>query len=348
MIRDTEIRADVIAPAPPSQTAPDLSHLQQAMLDITPDCIKVLGVDGTLITMNRAGCVALGVPEHSGFGMPWLSLLPETVRKAGHTALGQAARGCTARFAGQSASSAGTSYWDNLLTPVTDASGQVVSILCVSRDVTAQTRLEQQLERAVAREKLLANEMQHRIKNLFTVVAGLISLAEKESTAAPPGTSATTILRDKLAALARASDAAFLDTPECGDERADLATVVASVMQPYGARCTTAGPVATVLRSVTTTLALVLHELATNAVKYGALSGESGQVSITWTLSGGALTLTWVEANDRRDRDEPCQRGFGTTMVDRIVQAVGGTVDRCWTDQGLTVTIDMPDSVATA
>jgi PAS domain S-box-containing protein len=160
------IYSRIMFPGSVSEADPHLSDLQKAMLDATPDCIKVVSVDGNLLTMNRAGCVALNMPEDSGFGMPWLSLLPEDVQPAGMDALCRAAAGQTARFTGKSHSPSGTIYWDNLLTPLVDDRGLVLSILCVSRDVTEKTLLERKLEEAVDREKLLAREMRHRIKNL--------------------------------------------------------------------------------------------------------------------------------------------------------------------------------------
>jgi PAS domain-containing protein len=107
MERATGIYARVIFPDAFSKTDPHLSDLQKAMLDARPDCIKVLSVDGKLLTMNRAGCLALNVPEESKFGMPWLPLLPEDVRQLGMEALQKAAQGHSARFPGRSESPAG-------------------------------------------------------------------------------------------------------------------------------------------------------------------------------------------------------------------------------------------------
>src|SRR5262245_52842525 len=103
---------------PASET--QLSELQKAMLDATPDCVKVLSPTGVLLSMNRAGCRALGVPENSEFGMPWLPLLPEAVHQVAQDAIEKAAEGLSARFAGESRTPDGTKYWDNLLTPIID------------------------------------------------------------------------------------------------------------------------------------------------------------------------------------------------------------------------------------
>lgn len=340
------IYTSIILPEALSETEPHLSDLQVAMLNATPDCIKVLSVDGTLLTMNKAGCLALGVPEDSKFGMPWLPLLPESVHQLGREALRKAAGGSNARFPGQSQSLLGTKYWDNLLTPVIGAAGEVLSILCVSRDVTAKTLLERELEDAIGRERLLSREMQHRIKNLFAVVAGLIHLSEKEATEENAPESAIGILREKVRALSRAADVAF-SSPEVQDSGAsqvDLGSLLKSVLQPYGDRCRTIGsPVSVSSRNVTT-LALFLHELATNSMKYGALGANGGGVTVRWTADDRGLNLTWIESGGPPVSTTPRKRGFGSEMVDRIVHSSGGEVGRSWQQEGLIAELRLPDA----
>lgn len=328
----------------PSQ--PTLSDLQKAMLDATTDCIKVLSVDGKLLTMNRAGCLALNVSPESGFGMEWLPLLPEDVHTLGRIALRQAAAGSNASFPGRSESDDGVRHWDNLLTPVADSSGRVTSILCVSRDVTVKTRLAAELEATIQREQLLAREMQHRVKNVFALVSGLITIAEKESAEEGGSRPTSQILRDKLQALARASDAAFADASS-GDARLlELESLVGAVLQPYGAQCRWSGERTQVSRNINTTLVLFLHELATNAVKYGALSNGEGNIVVSWTLKDAALNLTWREAGGPAVRNPPSQLGFGSEMVDRLARSAGGEIDRAWLTEGLEVTLRLPNSSA--
>jgi two-component sensor histidine kinase len=342
----TENYTHVIFPDALSRAEPHLSDLQKAMLNATPDCIKVLSVEGRLLTMNRAGCLALNVPEDSEFGMPWLPLLPEDGHELGLEALREATEGRTARFPGKSLSPGEVRYWDNLLTPLIDASGRVLSILCVSRDVTAKTQLEKKLEDAIGREKLLSGEMQHRIKNLFSVVLGLIFIAEKEAATGNVAKTATSILREKLGALSRASDAAF-----AGDEiedkdagQVDLKAVVGSVLAPYGDRCAVIGNHASICRNTMTTLALFLHELATNSVKYGALNTDDGNVTIRWIAGGDTLDLTWIESGGPHISVSPERRGFGSEMVDRIVRSAGGTINRTWRTEGLIADLHLPNS----
>ncbi|WP_425645315.1 diguanylate cyclase domain-containing protein [Agrobacterium leguminum] len=115
------------------------ASIQTDMLDISVDCIKLIAPDGTLVHMNRAGCQALGVPEGSLFGMPWLPLLPEDVWTIGEQALVSARTGVFARFPGRSVlPGQKPQHWDNMLTPIIGVGGQVTAILCVSREVTAE------------------------------------------------------------------------------------------------------------------------------------------------------------------------------------------------------------------
>lgn len=127
---------------------------QQAMLNLAEDCFKLIALDGTLVHMNRAGCVALGVPTDSRFGMPWLPLLPDDVREAGAQALAAAHAGRIGRFAGRSeVPGQRTQHWDNMLTPALDSHGRPTAVYCVSRDVTAEVENQHSL---LASEERLA------------------------------------------------------------------------------------------------------------------------------------------------------------------------------------------------
>ena len=119
------------------------------MLDVSVDCIKIIRPDGSLSHMNKSGCDALGVSADSGFGMPWLNLLPPEIRQSGKRALRIAAQGKNARFNGMSViPGQNPQHWDNILTPVKSRDGTTTSILCVSRDVTLQRQAEINLRAA--------------------------------------------------------------------------------------------------------------------------------------------------------------------------------------------------------
>lgn len=313
------------------------------MLDATPDCIKIVTTDGILKSMNRAGCLALNVPIDSEFGMPWLDLLPADVREEGVKALAKAARGESVSFCGKSLAPDGFVYWDNLLTPILNHQGEVVDLLCVSRDVTQTMRLEQALREALKREQLLAQEMRHRIKNVFSVVSGLISMAHREARSQETDFTPAA-LQDRLLALARASDAVFRKDAGVDGEQGPvaIATVIHSVLEPYALKCDIEGRDAYVSPDEVTAIALFLHELATNSVKYGALSVDHGRVAIGWTSDGQVIQLNWVEKNGPKILNVPANEGFGTRMVDRVIQSSQGEVVRHWSPDGLNVALRFP------
>ena len=150
-ITGTDIHDRVLA----QQELQRSAGMQKDMLDVSVDCIKILRTDGTLIHMNHSGCQALGVSPESGFGQMWLPLLPEEVRSKGQKALQQAIQGKNARFAGMSIINGQTPmHWDNILTPVKTASGEVSSILCVSRDITLQREAERRLRLVSEQDEL--------------------------------------------------------------------------------------------------------------------------------------------------------------------------------------------------
>jgi DNA-binding CsgD family transcriptional regulator len=112
-----------------------------AVLDASPDCIKIIGLDGRLKHMNRAGCLALGVDFDKVSGVDWIGLLPPQVHRAGFRSLRDAAQGGDVRFDGLSGSEGSDlRQWDNILTPLRDSAGRVENILCISRDVTGRDR----------------------------------------------------------------------------------------------------------------------------------------------------------------------------------------------------------------
>ncbi|CAI1913760.1 Cyclic di-GMP phosphodiesterase Gmr [Serratia proteamaculans] len=136
----------------------DTLAAQKNMLDASVDCIKVINNDGSLLHMNRAGSLALGIDENQQqFGMPWLDLLHPEARKRGRKALRKVLNGKNARFAGLSATPEGTlQHWDNILSPVTDKDDRIQNILCVSRDVTSQRIAERRLLIASEYDELTA------------------------------------------------------------------------------------------------------------------------------------------------------------------------------------------------
>lgn len=142
-IHDLKTRHDRLA---------ERSVIQNELLDASRDCIKLVDLNGNLIFMNEAGCLALGVNALTGFGQEWVRLLPESSWPAGEAALEQARAGEVARFAGRSQlPGQPVEAWDNLLTPTIDSAGRVTSILVVSRNVSEETATREALRESQER-----------------------------------------------------------------------------------------------------------------------------------------------------------------------------------------------------
>jgi two-component sensor histidine kinase len=239
--------------------------------------------------------------------------------------------------------------WDDLLRAVEQAAERVDVPLCVGGGVG---RVEQ------ARD-LLGRELSHRIKNLFAVVSSLIRLSAQGDESVQPFAQA---VRGRIEALGRAHDYVrpYERAPgfEQGEKRLQelLKTVLAPYREgPHGDRILIRGCDPAIGPSGATALALAFHEFATNAVKYGALSNETGRIEVMWTLEDAAeeqqllLHLIWTEHGGPMV-EAPRRRGFGTRLLERGIRFdLGGEVSIEHRPEGLRcemrVPLDMPTMV---
>jgi PAS domain S-box-containing protein len=216
---------------------------------------------------------------------------------------------------------------------------RAVSLYGVVSDITERHALEEG-------QKLLTRELNHRVKNLFAIANGMVSMTAR--TAKDPKDMANA-LRGRLSALSRAHElvqpvsAADMGTgPDV-----ELARLTEAVLEPYRQagqnKITIGGPRVLVGSNTTTSLALVLHELATNAAKYGCLSTPDGQLSIQWTLQEENVDFLWTETCGPCIESPPTFEGFGTQLSQRsITGQLGGTLERDWRPEGLCVHMTLP------
>ncbi|MEL7198081.1 MAG: PAS domain-containing protein [Pseudomonadota bacterium] len=188
--------------------------------------------------------------------------------------------------------------------------------------------------------ELLAGELAHRIKNIFSVISGLITLRAR-------GTDEIKAfgkeLTENVYALSRAQDYA-LRSGTSGAE--DLAGLLNVLMMPYGlpetAAITISGDVIKTGRAAATPLALIFHELATNSAKYGAFSVSDGRVAIAIEDRDESVVIHWRETGGTAMQTEP-QEGFGTRLIGMTVgHQLNGTFEREWSDDGLNITLTIP------
>lgn len=194
-----------------------------------------------------------------------------------------------------------------------------------------------------AQQDVLLREINHRIKNLFSVTAGLISISAKTATSVDE---LAADLRSRLDALARAHDLTLPDLSSAGiaGSATSVAALMEAIVAPHehaqASRIAIAGSHVPLSGNALTSLALLLHELTTNAAKYGALSSPVGRLTIDIAAREDLLHVVWEE---RGPKPEPTLgEGFGTTLEKAVLRGMGGTISREWKSDGLSLLLKVP------
>ena len=223
--------------------------------------------------------------------------------------------------------------------PIRDDGGTITRWFGTCTDIH-----EQKL--AMEEREVVSQELSHRIKNIFAVVAGLISFAAR---ARPEAAEIANDLRQRITALGRAHD--FV-RPHSAESRPmarqdSLSGLLEELFSPYqseaGRRIAVTGDMIGIDDRSATPLALLFHELATNATKYGALSQGAGKVTVSVDDRGGQATIVWTETGGPAVVAPEGKSGFGTQLVElSAIRQLGGQVDRDWRPEGLCVTICLP------
>jgi two-component sensor histidine kinase/ActR/RegA family two-component response regulator len=204
-------------------------------------------------------------------------------------------------------------------------------IIATFHDITERKEAEE-------RQALLAREVDHRAKNVLAIVQGVIRLAREPSSA-----EFADKIEGRIRALARAHELLARDHWE-GTELVDL---LRDELTPYrdGAKVPMRGPAVRIAAHAVQPLSMALHELATNAVKHGALKSAAGGLTISWLREApdGGVVLNWEEHSDHPPK--PGAEGTGLNILQASVDDLGGTLTLDWRDTGLACRIALPPDV---
>lgn len=209
----------------------------------------------------------------------------------------------------------------------------------VLRTAQAEARAEQSAALAEARDRadLLARELNHRVKNLFAVILAIVSMSARGEPEAKP-------VIERISSRIRALLTAHEVTQGTQDQPpASLGNLIETTLAPYRSEQTlieVSGPEILLPAKQVTPLGLVLHELTTNAVKYGAWA-HGGLLAVRWQIDQGQLNLCWQETCQISDFD-PAQQGFGSLLMQSAARQLGGTIDRKFAADGVKVRIMIP------
>ena len=227
------------------------------------------------------------------------------------------------------------------ISPIRNSKGEIVGASKIARNITERRRAEEQ-------QILLLREMDHRIKNLFALASSVVTLSARTTSKADELAAS---VRARLSALSRAHAltlAKIADGPGSSEQATTMHALIRTIVSPFDAgtdaeksRVMIKGPDISVSGGSVTGLAMLLHEFATNAAKYGALSTSEGTVFIECREEGEQFVLLWIE-NGGPAITQSRVEGFGTLLAQATVKSqLRGEITRMWMPHGLTIRLSV-------
>ena len=191
-------------------------------------------------------------------------------------------------------------------------------------------------------EEIVVLDLRHRLKNVYAVVGGVLALSARAQPEMAPFVGA---LRDRIASL-EAAHAYLADAPAAMEHERTAIGLLRLLVAPFNSEAVTTitvgGRDAAMSSRPGVMLALIVRELATNSVKYGALSAESGHVEIVCSEERGRYAIQWRERGGPRIARRPEAEGSGTDLIARAAALAGFSVEREWRPEGLEASIVIP------
>jgi PAS domain S-box-containing protein len=302
-----------------------------SIVESSDDAIISKTLDGVITSWNRGAERIFGYTAEEAIGQPITIVIPQDRLNEERTILTRLRRGeridhyetIRQRKHGSLIVVSVT------ISPIKNAEGKIVGASKIARDITAQKRAQEQIA-------TLAGEAEHRSKNLLATIQATVSLSQSDT---PEGLKRA--IEGRIMALSKVHSL-FVDTRWIG---AELSTIAKRELAPYSENDQTGvridGPQVLLEPNAAQAVAVTLHELATNAVKYGALSVPHGQVSLKWTHNtDGRLVLRWTETGGPAVKT-PTHQGFGTRIIERIIGQLKGSAHFDWQADGLVCEITL-------
>jgi two-component sensor histidine kinase len=301
-----------------------LSSRQPMCLFWGPD-LRMLYNDAYRPMLGQREATALGQPFHLAWADVWQDVLPIT--RSALSGVSQRLENLPLLMTRNGFDE--QTYWTFTYSPLRDDEGRVAGLINVTTEVTEQVRDRQALVQAASdaarmlaeqrennrQRMILQRELSHRMKNTLSIVQAIVSQSMRHS---PDMATANDRISGRLSALSNAQDI----LTESSWVVAEVSHVIARGLAPYrdGAhRIVTAGPAARISADQALGLSLAIHELATNALKYGALSVADGRVSISWQVEPDQRFLFQWQESDGPAVVQGDRKGFGSRLIERIV-----------------------------
>jgi PAS domain S-box-containing protein len=303
-----------------------------SVVEASRDCIRVISAGGHVEYMNLQGQALFEIEDFDGRNRLryWPDLWPAESRPSVEHALRQALAGEATSFRAICPTAKGQlRWWDTTVSPIFGVDRAVMRVLATSRDVTREMRSE-------AQRQLLVNELNHRVKNTLATVQ---SIASQSLRNAGVDIGVRGAFEGRLMAIAATHNVLTDENWSA----ASLRQIIDGSVTPYRShpgQLTITGEDLMVSPKPAVVMALAFHELAINALKYGALSASRGHVDISWSVAAGErLSIDWVERDGPPVRP-PTRRGFGSRIVEMALpNELGGEVALDYRAEGLRCSI---------
>lgn len=315
-----------------------------AIVNSSDDAIVAKDLEGTIVSWNRGAERLFGYAPEEIVGKPVATLIPaDRYDEEPHILSRIRAGEAIDHYETVRRRKDGSLIEISLsVFPIRNRQGRIVGAAKIARDITERRRAEEQ-------QHLLIQEMNHRIKNLFTLAGSVVSLSRRSAATAEELASAVSGRLNALALAHTLTVPAALEAAERGAQATTLHALVRTITAPYdhaaesgGSRIRLAGPDVDLSGPAVTSFALLLHEFATNAAKYGALSSPDGAVDVVCEDAGDMLVLTWTETGGPRVERSIDGDGFGSVLGRATVRGqLDGEISREWKPTGLIIRLSV-------
>ncbi len=315
-----------------------------AIVESSDDAILSKDLNGVIMTWNRGAELLFGYTAEEAVGRPVTILIPTDRNDEEPFILERVRRGEKIDHYETIRKRKDGSLVDISLTvsPIKNEKGEVVGASKVARDITDH-------KQARERQELLLREMDHRVKNLFALAISVLNLSGRSANSAQGVVDAASA---RLAALARAHALTLShvsrDKPHAV-RPTTLHSLIDAIAAPYchsveeERRVSVTGYDIEISGSSISSLALLLHEFATNSAKYGALSTTAGRVEVRCAQQGENVLISWSERGGPRVVAPTDNSGFGDVLIgSTVTKQLGGDIIRDWRPEGLDIRLSIP------
>ena len=309
------------------QTLLSINSAQEtiAIVQSSDDAIISKGLDGIIKSWNGGAEKIFGYAAQEIIGKPVTTLIPEGRHNEELEILSRIRRGDRIDHYETLRQRKDGSLISVSLTvsPIKNAQGKVIGASKIARDISERVRAEAQIT-------MLAREAEHRAKNLLATVQATVHLSQSDT-----AEGLKRAIEGRIQALANVHRL-FVATRWAG---ADIETLIKDELAPYARaaekRVDTVGPKHLLEPMTAQSIAVIVHELATNAAKYGALSVPDGHVQVDWSCGpNGRLILRWTETGGPTVKS-PTRKGFGTRVIENMIKGEKGETRFDWRPDGL-------------